>query len=174
MADEFGRNLIDRLPRLRRFAIAITRSRDRADDLVQITCEKALANQSAFRSGTNMDAWLFRIMRNAWIDRARRMKTEGHPSDLDDVRYLIGQDGEAAAEARLALNETAEAIAALPDDQREVLILVCVEDLSYRQAAEALDVPIGTIMSRLARARRRLIDQLGIDMPVKRSPGKRV
>ena len=168
MPDAFGRELVALLPNLRRFAIALCRSRDTADDLVQATCEKALAARASYAPGTRLDAWLFRILRNAWIDRLRRLKTEGPQTDIADAHYLVGQDGTALSEARLTLNETADAIAELPEDQRAVLILVCVEDLSYRETAEVLDIPVGTVMSRLARARRKLIDRLGIDAPAKR------
>ena len=168
MPDAFGQELVALLPNLRRFAISLCRSRDIADDLVQTTCEKALNARSSYEPGTRLDAWLFRILRNAWIDRVRRLKAEGVQSDIADAYYLVGQDGAAVSEARLALDETATAIAALPDDQRAVLILVCVEELSYREAAEVLDIPVGTVMSRLARARRKLVDQMGIDSPTDR------
>lgn len=168
MPDAFGQELVALLPNLRRFAISLCRSRDIADDLVQTTCEKALNARSSYEPGTRLDAWLFRILRNAWIDRVRRLKAEGVQSDIADAHYLVGQDGAAVSEARLVLDETATAIAALPDDQRAVLILVCVEELSYREAAEVLDIPVGTVMSRLARARRKLVDQMGIDSPTDR------
>ena len=158
MADDFGQDLIAFLPNLRRFAISLCKSRDVADDLVQETCEKALANRGGYQPGTRMDAWLFRIMRNAWIDRTRRQRTEGVKTDIDDAHFLVGQDGAAVTEARITLDETARAIAALPDDQREVLMLVSVEALSYKEAADILEVPIGTVMSRLARARKKIID----------------
>lgn len=172
MADEFGQQLIALLPNLRRFAVSLCKSRDIADDLVQTTCEKALANRQSYQPGTRMDAWLFRILRNAWIDRVRRNKTEGPATNIEDAHYLIGQDGAAVTEARLTLNETANSIAGLPDDQREVLLLVCVESLSYREASEILDVPIGTVMSRLARARKKIVEDMGIDGEAKRSEDK--
>ena len=169
MADDFARQLIDHLPRLRRFAISLTRSRDLADDLVQAACEKAWASRTSFVPGTRLDAWLFRILRNTWIDRARRASTEGPTVDIDDAYDLVGQNGRDRTEHRLMLAATAKAIAGLPDDYREVLVLVCVEDLSYREAAEVLGVPIGTVMSRLARARAKLGDALGINHNMARS-----
>lgn len=168
MADEFGQQLIDLLPNMRRFAISLCRSRDVADDLVQTTCAKALANRDSFQIGTRMDVWLFRILRNTWIDRLRRSKTEGVTTDIDDAYHLVGHDGARETENRLVLKETAKLIATLPEDQREVLMLVCVEELSYREAADILDVPIGTVMSRLARARKKINDQLGIEQPLAR------
>ena len=169
MADDFGRHLISLLPNLRRFAISLSRSGDVADDLVQATCEKALANRDAFAPGTRMDAWLFRILRNLWIDRLRRGRTQGTSIDIDDAPALVGEDGAAVAESRLTLNDTAAAIGRLPEDQREVLLLVCVEELSYRETAEIIGTPIGTVMSRLARARRKLADDLGINPGAERS-----
>ncbi|MCP4319097.1 MAG: RNA polymerase sigma factor [Hyphomicrobiales bacterium] len=172
MADEFGQQLIALLPNLRRFAVSLCKSRDIADDLVQTTCEKALANRQSYQPGTRMDAWLFRILRNAWIDRVRKSRTEGPATNIDDAHYLIGQDGAAVTEARLMLDETAKSIANLPDDQREVLVLACVETLSYREASQVLGVPIGTVMSRLARARKKIMGELGIEDGDKRSEDK--
>jgi len=169
MMDDFGRQMIALLPNLRRFALSLCRSSDIADDLVQETCEKALANQNRFKPDTRLDAWLFRILRNSWIDRIRRAKTRGINIDIDDAHDLVGADGRATTEHRLMLDVTARAIAQLPDDQREVLILVCVEELSYRETAALLDVPIGTVMSRLARARQKLDDVVGINSPPVRS-----
>ncbi|MEP3276569.1 MAG: RNA polymerase sigma factor [Stappiaceae bacterium] len=170
MQADFGTELIALLPNLRRFAISLCKSRDIADDLIQITCEKALANQGSFQPGTRLDAWLFRIMRNAWIDRIRKHKTEGVVVDIDDSPVLIGTDGGAVTENRLMLNATAKAIEGLPDDQRAVLVLVTVEELSYKEASEALGVPIGTVMSRLARARKALHAELGINSNPSRLP----
>ncbi|NJR13332.1 MAG: sigma-70 family RNA polymerase sigma factor [Phyllobacteriaceae bacterium] len=84
-ADDFGQRLVGLLPNLRRFALSLTRSADAADDLVQVTCERAIAGRSGFEPGTRLDAWLFRIMRNSWIDVARRRKTRGETIDIDAV-----------------------------------------------------------------------------------------
>lgn len=161
----FGRQLIDFLPNMRRFAISLCRSRDLADDLVQTACERALQNSHSFVPGTRFDAWIFRILRNLWIDQQRRRKTAGPTEDIDDRQDLVGASGEREVEARLTLNAVSEAIMQLADDQREVLLLVCVEDLSYREAAEVLDIPIGTVMSRLSRARRNIATATGIEWP---------
>ena len=170
MEATFGQQLIALLPNLRRFALSLTRSVTAADDLVQVTCEKALANQSGYQPGTRLDAWLFRIMRNAWIDQVRRDKTAGEATPVDEAFDLVGSDGAVQAEARLRLAETRRAIARLPDDQREVLVLVCVDELSYQEASSVLDIPIGTVMSRLARARKKLADLTGIkDAPARSS-----
>ena len=154
--------LVAFLPNLRRFAISLCKSRDIADDLVQAACERALANEARFEPGTCFDAWMFRIVRNLWIDQIRKRTTAGEHVDVDEQHDLTGASGERDVEARLTLNSVGEAIAGLPDDQREVLVLVCVEELSYREAADVLDIPIGTVMSRLARARQNLAKTVGI------------
>ncbi|MEM8796300.1 MAG: RNA polymerase sigma factor [Pseudomonadota bacterium] len=170
MANDFNAKLVHLLPNLRRFALTLCRSRDVADDLVQQTCQKAIINKASFEPGTRMEAWLFRILRNTWIDMTRRQQTEGTPVDIDQASDMPRYDGETAAETRLMLESTFKEIEALPDDQREVLILICVEELSYKEAADVLDAPIGTIMSRLARARQKLSENLGINSAAKRSP----
>lgn len=167
--------LVAFLPNLRRFAISLCRSRELADDLVQAACERALASAAGFQQGTRFDAWMFRILRNLWIDDARRKKTAGPQEDIDAHHELAGGSSEREAEARLTLKSVAEAIDELSGKQREVLLLVCVEELSYREAADVLGVPIGTVMSRLARARRNLAEAAGISAPPERSAiGKEV
>ena len=166
MPHSFGQQLIALLPNLRRFALSLTRSAVTADDLVQITCEKALANRQSYVEGTRLDSWLFRIMRNAWIDQVRKDKTAGMPVDVDAVLDLAGDDGTTRAESRLMLKATRAAIFDLPDEQREVMTLVCIEELSYQQTSDVLGVPIGTVMSRLARARKKLASAMGINADV--------
>jgi RNA polymerase sigma-70 factor (ECF subfamily) len=165
-----GDRLIAFLPNLRRFAISLCRSRDLADDLVQTACERALANQDRFEAGMRFDAWMFRILRNLWIDHVRRAKTAGPTEAIGETKDIAGSNGERDVEARLMLKSVASAINELPDEQREVLLLVCVEDLSYKDAAEVLSIPIGTVMSRLARARKNLAEAAGIKPEVDRSP----
>jgi RNA polymerase sigma-70 factor (ECF subfamily) len=153
-----GPELVALLPRLRRFAVALCSSPTLADDLVQSACIRALANADGWTAGTRFDAWMFRILRNLWIDELRRNRTTGPMEDVDARSDLVGDSGEARAMDKLVLEDVRRAIEALPPEQREVLILVCVEDLSYREVAEILDVPVGTVMSRLARARKKLVD----------------
>lgn len=166
--DRFARALVALVPNLRRYALALCRSRDVADDLVQATCERALAGQQGFEPGTRMDAWLFRILRNAWIDGFRRTRAEGVVVDIDAASEVAGEDGVRTGESRLLLDAAGRAIMRLPEEQREVLLLVCVEELSYREASALLDIPIGTVMSRLARARSRLADDLGLNAAASR------
>jgi RNA polymerase sigma-70 factor (ECF subfamily) len=145
------------LPRLRRFARSLVGSAAEADDLVQSTCERALRAIDSWEAGSRLDSWLFRILRNLWIDDLRRRRGE---APIDGAVELAGEDGRRIAESRLALEEVGLVISALPEQQREVLALVCIEDMSYREAAAMLDVPIGTVMSRLSRARQTLIAEL--------------
>lgn len=160
--DAFGRDLVAFVPNLRRYALSLCRSPDLADDLVQSACERALAGRSGYQAGTRMDAWLLRILRNVWIDRFRKVRGEGVVVEIDAAFDVVGEDGARTGESRLLLDAAGRAIMSLPDEQREVLLLVCVEELSYREAATMLDVPIGTVMSRLARARLRLAADLGL------------
>ncbi|OCP02689.1 MULTISPECIES: RNA polymerase sigma factor [unclassified Ensifer] len=169
----FGERLVAFLPNLRRFAISLCRSRDVADDLVQAACEKAIAASERFEEGTRFDAWMFRILRNLWIDQLRRQKTAGTTEEIEAQPALAVPSGEAGAEARMALKSVAAAIDGLVPEQREVLMLTCVEELSYKEAADVLGIPIGTVMSRLARARKNLAEAAGIEPPVARSQDMR-
>ncbi len=139
------------LPRLRRFALALTGRANDADDLVQDTVERALRNLDRFVPDTRMDSWLFRIARNLWIDTTRSRNVR-KTSDLSEAETLA-HDGARAAEAHLLLSQTLGALAQLPEEQRNVVALVLIDGLSYREAASVLEVPIGTVTSRLARAR---------------------
>lgn len=158
MPTAIGQELVALLPRLRRFALVLCRSPSLADDLVQGACERALANAGSWTPGTRFDAWVFRILRNHWIDHLRRSRTEGMSEDITTQTGIVGDAGEEPILSKLLLAEVQQIIDAMPAEQREVLLLVCVEDLAYREAAEVLRVPIGTVMSRLARARKRLVN----------------
>lgn len=167
--DEIGRQLIGFLPNMRRFGYTLTRNQDSADDLVQAACEKALANATGFTPGTKFDSWMFRIMRNLWIDQIRRGRTAGPAEDIETQVDLVGTDGAREAHARMDLSDVSRAIATLPDDQREILLLVCAENMSYKEVSELLGIPIGTVMSRLARARKKLVEGDGINAGSRRS-----
>jgi RNA polymerase sigma-70 factor, ECF subfamily len=162
MKDSFSDDLIALLPNLRRFALSLCRRADLADDLVQITAERAFAARDRFDRATRLDAWLFRILRNAWIDHARRTTTQGVTVDIHDTPEAVVVDGVHHMETVLLLRKTKLAMAEMPEDQREVMMLVCVDELTYREAAEVIGVPIGTVMSRLARARLALAEKVGI------------
>jgi RNA polymerase sigma-70 factor, ECF subfamily len=168
--------LVALLPRLRRYALVLTRSADAADDLVQAACERALATDAGPGTGVPFDAWMLRIVRNLWIDRGRRAQTEGTQLDIEDhLDEVAGQDRAPdtadVTDARRTLARVRGAIDALPDDQREILLLVCAEGLAYREAAEMLGVPIGTVMSRLARARTKLATLAGVAPAAPREDG---
>jgi RNA polymerase sigma-70 factor (ECF subfamily) len=144
--------LIAVLPRLRRFARGLTGSAVEADDLVQAACERALSRAHQFQEGTRFDSWMFRIVQTIWIDQLRARDIRREEAEEEGVH--IGTDEpRRRAEARLALLEVRNALASLPPEQRAALLLVTVDGLSYKEAAEVAAVPVGTIMSRLARAR---------------------
>jgi len=169
---DFRRRIVMLLPRLRAFAHALARTSDTADDLVQATCEKALRAADSWTPGTRLDSWMFRIMQNQWIDMKRRERPQVSIDEPEAGMQLAGDDGERIAEARLTLGSVREFILDLPEEQRAILVLVCVEDQSYREAAEILDIPMGTVMSRLARARHALIERMqGSDRSENRTSG---
>ena len=151
-SERFGDQLVAVLPRLRRFARGLTGSGVEADDLVQAACERALARRHQFQEGTRFDSWMFRIVQTIWIDQIRSREVRKTDGDIGEDR--LGSDEPVRrVEARLTLAEVRRAVDRLPPDQRAALLLVTVEGLSYKEAAEVVDVPVGTIMSRLARAR---------------------
>jgi len=154
--DSIRNQLVAMLPRLRRFATGMTGNRDQADDLVQAACERALSRLNQWQPGTRLDCWMFRIVQTVWIDMKRKEKRQGQHFGLDQAQELASPGAEDLADLRLMLGDVRRAIAALPEAQRAVLLLTCVEGLPYREAAEVLDLPIGTVMSRLARARKQL------------------
>jgi RNA polymerase sigma-70 factor (ECF subfamily) len=157
--DDLRQALTIVLPRLRRFALALTGSAPDADDLVQSTCERALKHANQLRELTRLDAWLYGIMRNLWVDEMRHRRVRRH-DDIDAASHVIGEDGQATADGRITLDAVRRAMSLLQTDQRTVLMLVCVDGLSYKEAAEVLGIPVGTIMSRLSRARQDLHDRL--------------
>ncbi|MDO5529080.1 MAG: sigma-70 family RNA polymerase sigma factor [Paracoccus sp. (in: a-proteobacteria)] len=159
----FADDLIRLLPNLRRFAMSLCRRADLAEDLTQITVERALANHAAFDRATRLEPWLFRIMRNAFIDQTRRDRTRGQGVDVTESPEILPHDPGAQLEARLMLGRVREVMDVLPAEQREVLHLVCIEELSYAETAELLGIPKGTVMSRLARGRIALAERLGIN-----------
>jgi RNA polymerase sigma-70 factor (ECF subfamily) len=153
----FQRDLVALVPRLRRFAYTLAGSVDAGDDLVQAACERALKNQSSFQPGTRMDSWMYRIIQNLWLDDRRRRRVRGAQVDPDTI--ALSDDGVAArrAEDRITLEQVRAGVERLPEDLRAVLALVCIEGRTYREAADTLEIPIGTVMSRLSRARAQLL-----------------
>jgi len=153
------------LPRLRRFAYGLTGSIDEGDDLVQITCERAIRNIDTWQVGTRLDSWMYRIARNQFLNQVRASKLRGQRLEAEDIDRHIYVDGARAMEAQLTLNAVRDQIARLPEEQRSILLLVCVEGLSYKEVAAVLDLPMGTVTSRLARARMALKDGLDGAVP---------
>jgi RNA polymerase sigma-70 factor (ECF subfamily) len=156
--EEIGERIVGLLPRLRRFARSLSRNQHDADDLVQSAVERAWKNIAQLKPGANLGSWMFGIMKNAWIDERRSRARRGEvalpedsgqhpavsPADTDAIRWSVS-----------------EAMSKLPEDQRLAIALVLVEGMSYKEAAELLDIPMGTLTSRLARGRAALSQELG-------------
>ena len=151
--ESFSDRLVALLPKLRRLAHGLAGSADEGDDLVQGACERALLRSEQFQPGTRFDYWMFSILRNLWIDSLRRRKRQELSVDPGDLADHPGGDAEEEATAKLTAAEVRRAVAALPAEQREALLLVCVEGVGYKRAAEILQLPMGTVTSRVFRAR---------------------
>lgn len=145
--------LIELLPRLRRFARTLTRHADDADDVVQLALERAFARHEQWDPASRLDSWMFGIIRNAWIDEVRTRQRRGQHIEMDAVAEAAVPDPN---EAEADMMSVREALARLPEEQRTAVMLVLVEGLSYKEASAAMNVPIGTLTSRLARGREAL------------------
>ena len=145
------------LPRLRRFARSITFHREDADDLVQVAVERALVHRAQWQPGTRLDSWLFRIMKNAWIDEVRSRMRRDAVFAPEEAGEHVGDDYAEAHQQRMAIQQ---AVNRLSDEHRMVVALVLVDGLPYKEAAEVLEIPIGTLTSRLVRARAALQELL--------------
>ena len=158
--EAFERELLTLLPRLRRFARSLARDAADADDLTQVALERALKSRAQWQRGTRMDSWMMKIMRNCWIDevrsRARRTRTFAPEEAGRAAVPAIPSEVERVADA----DGVERAMNLLPSEQREAIALVLVEGFSYREAAELLDIPIGTLTSRLTRGRMALARRL--------------
>jgi RNA polymerase sigma-70 factor (ECF subfamily) len=146
--------LVALIPRLRRYARALTGERFRADDLVQDTLERAIAKWALWRPGTDLRAWTFTIMHNVYVNQVKRSVLAAE--SLDPEAGMDREDAAASADTLAQLNALNAALQRLPDEQRELLLLITLEGFSYDEAAHTLGLPIGTVMSRLARARAKL------------------
>jgi RNA polymerase sigma-70 factor, ECF subfamily len=164
VTDEFRTRMVEFLPRLRRFAIALTGDLDQGDDLVQETCLRALSRVDQWQPGTRLDSWMYRIAQNLWLDRTRARKYRPEVPDPEIVEAMPGQDGRTVVEGRLTLEAVLDAMKDLSPEQQVLVALVCIDGASYKEAAEITNTPIGTVMSRLARARRELHERL--DPPI--------
>ncbi|GAB0118882.1 sigma-70 family RNA polymerase sigma factor [Acidisoma sp. 7E03] len=148
------------IPALRRYARALTHDRDRADDLVQDCLERALRKRALFRPLGPVRAWLFRILVNLYRNEQRSLRRRGPSAPVDPEDAAMAVPGN--QQARLELAGVARALQDLPDEQRETLLLVALEGMSYEEAATILEVPTGTVMSRLSRARHALRGATGM------------
>jgi RNA polymerase sigma-70 factor (ECF subfamily) len=142
------------VPRLRRYAVALLADRGRADDLVQDTLERALSRLHLWQSGTDMRRWLFTIMHNLHVNQVRRSIRRGNETNIDDVEDRLVQS--ASQTDSVIVRDLHKAMQELPTEQVEVLVLIALEGMAYREVAEVLDIPLGTVMSRLSRARQSL------------------
>jgi RNA polymerase sigma-70 factor (ECF subfamily) len=160
---EQGEQIVALIPRLRRYARALTGNAEQADDLVQDCLERGLSRFHLWRRGSDLRAWLFTIMHNLHVNNLRRARIR------PDAAVLPDWDATGAVlplqEDIVALRSIIAALGQLPDEQREVILLVGLEEMSYREAAAALGIPIGTVMSRLARGRERLRQLTGSSEP---------
>lgn len=157
----FEDELLAVLPRLRRFAFALARTAADADDLCQAAIERALKARGQWQPGTRMDSWMYRIMRNAWIDTARARSRHGETFLPEDAGLDAGDRGDRAIEAVVELGNVGRAMRLLPPEQREAVALVVIEGFAYKEAADILDIPMGTLTSRLVRGREALMTRLG-------------
>ena len=158
---EFHRLLEHEIPRLRRYARALTRDSNRADDLVQDTLVRGIAKAHLWQAGTDIRAWLFTIMHNQYVNNIRRTMREQATIDVDQVASTLEATTDPTASRQLS--ELERALGYLSKGQREVVLLVGLEGMSYDEAAKILRVPIGTVRSRLGRAREALRLLMGID-----------
>jgi len=147
-----SRTILAELPRLRRYARAMVGDRAVADDLVQDTLERGWSRVAQWRPGSDLRAWLFGIMHNLRVDQLRRQGLNTQPLDDAESEAPI----RATQSDRLEVNDLAAALARLPEEQRAVLLLVALEEMSYDEIASTLGIPVGTVMSRLSRGRERL------------------
>lgn len=149
------------LKRLWRYGLVLSGSRDAAEDLVQATCLRALERAHQFSPGTRLDRWLFAILRSIWLNdlRARRVR---QGQGIVDAETALVFDGLREIESNIAARQVLRRVQALPEAQRETVFLVYVEGMTYREAAEALSIPIGTVMSRLSAARAKLAPPTGV------------
>ena len=145
--------LVSLLPRFRRFARSLARDPDSADDIVQAACQRALERLDQVREGTRLDSWIYRIIYTRWIDKLRRGKTR-----TANLQIMTNEDDSTTADGRYGTDLTAaldmkKALASLPAEHHAAITLVSVEGYSYKEAASVLDVPVGTVASRVARGR---------------------
>jgi RNA polymerase sigma factor (sigma-70 family) len=147
------------LPRMRRFAHTLSRNGTDADDLTQMAIERALRSKDQWQPGTRLDSWIYRIMRNLWIDTVRSRSRKERFEAPEQEAEQLGEDSD--LETLIDLRRAMAAMQRLPGEQREVVALILIEGFGYRETAEMLNLPIGTVSSRLVRGRMALLEMLG-------------
>ena len=149
-------------PRLWRYAVSLTGRRDWADDLVQTTCLRALDKADQFEPGTHLDRWMFRMAQRIWLNelRSRKVRTGGGLVPVEDIDL---PDKSPGTETNILARDVLNRVNGLPEAQRQAVVLVYVEGYAYKEAAEIMEIPIGTVMSRLAAARKRLNTDMAED-----------
>src|SRR5271168_1230966 len=157
---DFAQLLETEIPRLRRYARALTRDMSRADDMVQSCLLRAVAKQHLWQPGTDLRAWLFTILHNQNVNYVRRSVRQGVTVPLEDVAPALTAPSN--VEASLELRDLERAIARLPEEQRQVILLVGLEGMGYQEAAKILGIPVGTVRSRLSRGRDMLRELMDI------------
>jgi len=158
---DFAQLLEAEIPRLRRYARALTRDPVRADDLVQSCLTRAVHKQHLWQAGTDLRAWLFTILHNQHVNDIRRSTREGVSVNIEDAASMLTTEPNVGA--RLELRDLERALAKLPAEQRQVIVLVCLEGMPYDQTAQILCIPVGTVRSRLSRGREQLRHLMGAE-----------
>ena len=161
MSEDISEQLVGLLPRLRRFATGLTGNLSEADDLVQQSCEKALKKQHQWQAGTRLDSWMYRIIQTTWIDQQRRQRSDTVSLEAEEVPETSDRRSGNVAENHDMLDRVSQVLDLLPEDQRVVMVMIAVEGRSYQEVSDMLEVPKGTVMSRLYRARSRVQAELG-------------
>jgi RNA polymerase sigma-70 factor (ECF subfamily) len=160
MENHLEQQLVELLPRLRRYAYGLSGSTDKGDELLQAACERALAKSAQWRPDSRLDHWMFRIIRNIRIDELRSQNIQKRSIDKITPVYEEEYDGRYMLDSQIAAEEVRQAMQYLTEDHRMVLLMVGVEGYAYKEVAEILEIPIGTVTSRLIRARRALLKKL--------------
>ena len=157
---ELRRQIVEVIPRMRRFARGLCGNASDADDLVQVALEKALTRLHQFQPGTRLDSWLFRIVQTSFLDDRRKAARREEGMDMTTLESLPQMSSPDPNPSRSELADVYRALDTLPDEQRQLILLVLVEGYSYQEAADLMATPIGTVMSRLSRARKALMAAL--------------
>lgn len=160
MENRLEQKLVELLPRLRRFAYGLSGSADKGDELLQAACERALAKSGQWRPDSRLDHWMFRIIRNIRIDELRSQNIQKRGMEKISPIYEQAYDGRYTLESHIAAEEVRQAMRRLSEDHRMILLMVGVEGYAYKEVAEILDIPMGTVTSRLIRARKALLKEL--------------